>query len=367
MKQFISFIKKEIYHIVRDPLTLSIMLILPVLLVLILGFAITTEIRNTPVVVFDQSKTIESQRLIDKIDGNAYFTLVKDLHSEQDIGKSFQKGECKLAIVIPSDFGQNLLYREKTNIQVIVDSSDPNEGSSLCNYLQLIIAQYQKELVSHQSNAGIINTEIKLLYNPQMKRMYSFVPGIIGMIMMLICASMTSISIAREKELGTMEILLVSPLKPAQIVLAKAVPYLFISLADMVLCLLLAHYVLEIPILGNVGLIMLMSFIYTLSAIALGLLISTVSQTQQEAMVTSGVGLLLPTMLLSNLIFPIDSMPLLLRLFSYIVPARWFIDPLRDIMIKGLGFGAIWFEFLILLSISMILLFISIKKFKNRL
>ena len=367
MKQFISFIKKEIYHIIRDPLTLSIMLILPVLLVLILGFAVTTEIRNTPVAVFDRSKTAESQRLIDKIDGNAYFTLVNNLHSESGIEKSFQKGECKLAIVIPSDFGQNLLYREKTNIQVIVDSSDPNEGSTLCSYLQLVIAQYQQELVHLHSHPGAVNTEVKLLYNPQMKGMYSIVPGIIGMIMMLICASMTSISIAREKEAGTMEILLVSPLKPAQIVLAKAVPYLFISLVDMVLCLLLARFVLEIPVLGNVWLIMLLSLIYTLSAIALGLLISTVSQTQQEAMVTSGVGLLLPAMLLSNLIFPIDSMPLLLRLFSCIVPARWFIDPLRDIMIKGLGFGAIWFEFLILLSISTILLFISIKKFKNRL
>ncbi|MDR2914768.1 MAG: ABC transporter permease [Tannerella sp.] len=367
MKQFISFIKKEIYHILRDPLTLTIMLALPVLLVLILGFAITTEIRNTPFVVLDQSKTIESQKLIAKIDGNAYFSLVETVHSETGIKQAFQKGKCKLALTIPSDFANGLLHREKVDIQVLIDTSDPNEGSNLYNYLQLIIAQYQKELVKQQNSNGMINTEVKLLYNPQMKGMYSFVPGIIGVIMMLISASMTSISIAREKEMGTMEILLVSPLKPSLVVLGKAVPYLFISLMDVVLCLLLAHYVLQVPIRGSVGLIMLLSVIYTLSAIALGLLISTVAKTQQEAMVTAGAGLLLPTMLLSNLIFPIDSMPLLLRIFSYIVPARWFIDPLRDIMIKGLGFEAIRFEFLILLSMSMILLFISIKKFKNRL
>lgn len=367
MRQFISFIKKETYHIVRDPLTLTIMLILPIILVSILGYAITTEIRNTPFIVLDQSQTRESKKLIAKIDGNAYFTLVKEVHSEHDIERSFQKGECKLAIVIPSDFRRYLLYREPVDIQILIDSSDPNEGSNLYNYLQLMMAQYQKELVNYQNNASIINTEIKLLYNPQMKGTYSIVPGIIGMIMMLICASMTSISIAREKEMGTMEILLVSPLKPTLIVVAKAIPYLFISLIDVILCLLLSHYILEVPIWGSLGLIMLMSFIYTLSAIALGLLISTVSTTQQEAMVTSGVGLLLPTMLLSNLIFPIDSMPFPLQLFSYIVPARWFIDPFRDIMIKGLGFGAIWFEFFILFSMSMILLLISIKKFKNRL
>ncbi|HBK30033.1 MAG TPA: multidrug ABC transporter permease [Porphyromonadaceae bacterium] len=367
MKQFICFIKKEIYHIIRDPLTLSIMLILPVVLVLILGFAITTEIRNTPFVALDQCRTIESQKLIEKIDGNAYFTLVDAVFSPSEVKQAFRKGKCKLAVVIPPDFANGLLYRERVDIQVLIDASDPNEGSNLYNYLQLIVAQYQKELAQYPHAGGAINTEIKLLYNPQMKGTYSIVPGLIGMIMLLICTSMTSISIAREKELGTMEILLVSPLKPVLIVLAKAVPYLVISLIDMVSCLLLSHYVLAVPIRGNIGLILLLSFIYTLSAVALGLLISAVAKTQQEAMVTAGVGLLLPSILLSNLIFPIDSMPVLLQLLSYIVPARWFIDPLRDIMIKGVGLSAIWVEFLILGSMSAILLFVSIKKFKNRL
>ena len=366
MKQFFSFIKKELYHILRDKLTLGIMLSLPIILVLILGFAITTEIRNTPLVVLDQSKSFESQKLITKMDGNSYFDLAGVVNNEKEMTEAFQTGLCKVALTIPSDFANNLLYREKTGVQVIIDTSDPNEGTNLFNYLQLIVAQYQHEIIEPYSPVTI-GTEVKLLYNPQMKSMYNIVPGIIGVIMMLICASMTSISIAREKELGTMEILLVSPLKPTLIILAKAVPYLIISLIDMVLCLLLSHYLLDIPIHGSIGLIMLLSVIYTLSAISLGLLISTISNTQQEAMVSAGVGLLLPTILLSNLIFPIDSMPLAMRLFSYVIPARWFIDPLRAIMIKSVGFEAIWLEFVILTMMSVTLLFVSIKNFKNRL
>jgi len=367
VKQFISFIRKEMFHIVRDPLTLTIMIILPILLLLILGFAISTEIRNTPFVVFDQSRSAASSKFIAKMDGNAYFTLVNALSSESDLETAFHRGECKLALILPADFGDNVPYREAVDIQLVVDASDPNEGSTLVSYVQLIAAQYQKELIGRASAPDLIQIETKMLYNPQMKGMYQIVPGMIGLIMMLICAYMTSISIAKEKELGTMEILLVSPLRPALIILAKAVPYLFISLTDVALSLLVAYFILGIPIAGNIALIVLLSLVYTLSALALGLLISTVAETQQEAMVLSGIGLMLPSMLLSNLIFPVESMPIPLQAFSYIVPARWYIDGLRDIMIKGLGFKAIVLDFFILLSMCFLLFFVSIKKFKNRL
>ena len=367
MKQFASFIRKEIFHIVRDPFTLSIMLILPVILLIILGYAVSTEVRNTPFIVFDESKSTASQELIAKIDGNAYFTLSEYVTSGNDVERAFQQGKGKIAVIIPQSFGNDLLHRETADIQVLADASDPNEASTLVNYMQLLIVDYQRELSVNSGNKQIVNTEVKMLYNPQMKSMYNIVPGMIGMLMMLICALMTSISVVREKELGTMEILLVSPLRPATIILAKAVPYLFVALMDVGLVMLIAHFILGVPIEGSILLIFLLSIVYTFSALALGLLISTIVETQQAAMIISGLGLLLPSMLLSNMIFPVDGMPLILQIISYFIPARWFTEALRNVMIKGLGFEAIWMQFLILLIMGVSLLTISIKKFKNRL
>ena len=358
MKQFYSFTKKEFLHIVRDPLTLSIMLILPVVLVLILGFAISTEIKNIPFVVVDNSKTIESQQIIQKMSENKYFSFVQMLSSTQELDEIFKHDICKVAIVFSNSHNES-------HIQIIIDNSNPNEAATMYSYVQQILAQYKNNKGVY-SEFAIIAPEIKLLYNPHMKASYGLVPGIIGMVMMLVCAAMTSVSIAREKELGTLELIIVSPARPIQIVLAKAVPYLCIALFDVIICLILSYFVLQVPICGSIWLIMLLSSIYTLSAIALGLLISNFSRTQQEAMVTAELGLMLPSMLLSNLIFPIESMPTLLQFFSYIVPARWFITPLRSIMLKGVGLADIWVECVVLLSMSIILLLVSIVKFNKR-
>lgn len=367
MKELTSFIKKELYHITRDRLTLVIMFVLPVILLLILGFGVSTEIRNIPFVVLDQSRSAVSQEFIAKLDGNVYFDLKENLKSPRDIEKAFQRGNCSMAIIIPSQFGNEPLHTGSTQIQVMVDASDPNQASTMVNYFQSVVKIFQQEKTFNVNGSPIINADIKMLYNPQMKSAYSIVPGMIGMLMMLICALMTSIAVVREKEQGTMEILLVSPLKPSTIILAKAVPYLIIAIIDVIAILLLAYFVLNVPIVGNIFLILLLSFIYTFSALALGMLISTVTQTQQAAMIASGVGLMLPSMLLSGLIFPLEGMPTVLRWLSYIIPARWFIDALRDVMIKGLGFEAIWEQFITLLAMGLFLMTISIKKFKDRL
>lgn len=366
MKQFVSFIRKEIYHIARDPLTLVIMLVLPVVMLLILGYAVSTEIKNTSFVVLDESKSTITRQFIDKIDANEYFSLSDYINSADDIERSFQKGEAKMAIIIPPSFA-NDMARIGTDIQIMVDASDPNEASTIVNYFRLLLAQLQQEEIKGNTDAQTIRSEVKMLYNPQMKSAYNIVPGMIGMLMMLICAMMTSISVVREKEMGTMEILLVSPLKPATIMFAKAIPYLIVAFLDVIMVLLIAYFVMGVPIAGNIMLIMLLSSVYTFSALALGLLISTVTQTQQAAMIVSGVGLMLPSMLLSGLIFPISSMPAILQAISYIIPARWFIDALRDVMIKGLGFEAIWIQFLVLLFMALLLMTVSIRKFKNRL
>lgn len=367
MKQFFSLMKKEFYHITRDVRTLIMMLLIPVILLLIFGFAITTEIKNTPFVVLDQSKSVLSQQLIEKIGGNEYFTFKRYLNSDQEIEASFQSGESKLALVIPSTFGSDTYKAENSGIQLLVDASDPNEASTIYNYAQIIVMQFQQQQAKISQMPYNIHIEVKMLYNPQLKSSYNIVPGIMGLILMLICAMMTSISIVREKEMGTMEILLVSPLKPTSVVLAKAVPYFLISMINVVCIISLAYFLLGVPIMGNLFLVFLLSVLFTLSALSLGLLISSVAETQQAAMIMSAIGLMLPSMMLSGLIFPIEGMPLPLRIVSNMIPAKWFIAAMRDVIIKGLGIQFVWKECLVLFSMTVFLLVVSIKKFKNRL
>lgn len=344
------------------------LLAMPVVQLIIFGFAITNEIRNTPFAVLDESKDATSTQLIEKMDGSKYFDLIGTLTSSAEIDKDFQQGKIKMALVIPANFGNDLLHAGSADIQVLVDASDPNEASTIISYGQQIIMQYQQQdLMKGKSIPYMIRPEVKMLYNPQLESAYNFVPGIMGLILMLICAMMTSISIVREKEQGTMEILLVSPIKPLFIVLAKAIPYFFISIVDVIMILLLSTFVLNVPIAGNIVLILFLSMVFTLSALSLGMLISSVTQSQQAAMLISGVGLMLPTMLLSGLIFPLENMPWILRMISNIIPAKWFITAIKDVMIKGLGFASIWQECSILFGMTAFLLIFSIKRFKNRL
>ena len=367
MKQFRSFIKKEFYHIFRDVRTMLLLLAMPVVQLIIFGFAITTEINNSPFVVLDRSQGVSSRQIIDKMNGSKYFDLQDNLDSFREIEANFQKGKTKLALVFPSDFSDELYRTGSGDIQILADASDPNEALTIISYAQRIIMQHQQSLLKENNIPYQINVEVKMLYNPQQKSAYNFMPGIMGLILMLICAMMTSISIVREKEQGTMEILLVSPVKPHFIVLAKAVPYLLIAFFDVVSILLLSNLVLHVPVAGNIFLILFLSILFTLSALSLGMLISSVTNSQQAAILISGVGLMLPTMLLSGLIFPIENMPWILRVISNIIPAKWFIIAIKDVMIKGLGFISIWKELLILLSMAVVLLVISIKRFKNRL
>ena len=367
MKKLFSFTKKEFFHILRDPLTLLIMFVMPVMLMSILSYAVSTDIKNIPFVVLDQSKSTDSKELIEKFNANAYFVLKANCNTAKEVENNFQKGLCAMAIIIPSGFGSEPLHSGVSDIQVMVDASDPNQASTMANYFQAVVMDYQQAKNKSAGVSASIKTEVKMLYNPQMLSTFNIVPGLQGMVLLLICTLMTSIAIVREKELGTMEILLVSPLKPHVIIFSKAIPFLIISIADVILILLLSHLVLSVPINGSVMLLMLLALVYIFTALSLGMLISTITQTQQAAMITAGVGLMLPTLLLSGLIFPVEGMPAILRGISQIIPAKWFIDALRKVMIKGLGFEAIWKQFAVLLGMCIILFTVSIKNFKNRL
>lgn len=367
MNQFLIFIKKEFYHIFRDKLTLWILLGLPVLMLSLFGFAITTEVKNTRMAVYDPSRDAATGAIINKLSANDYFIFERFLDSPQEIESVFKTGEIGLVVVFSENFYENMVRTGDAKVQLITDGTDPNTAITLTNYATNIIRAYQQELANSNYVPFQIVPEAKLLYNPQMKSAYNFVPGVMGMILMLICAMMTSISIAREKEKGTMEVLLVSPMKPLVIILAKAVPYLALSLVNLTTILLFSVFVLKVPVAGSLAALFSLSVVFIFVCLALGLLISTVVNTQLIALLISGVALMAPIILLSGMIFPVENMPIFLRIPAEVIPARWFIIANKKVMIKGLGFESITRELLILGSMAVLLITLSLKKFKNRL
>lgn len=357
----LGFYQDRIFHIFRDRRTMLILLGMPVLQIILFGFAITTELNHSRVAVLDPSKDAVTTRITERIDENRYFSVVKELSSASDIETVFRHDEADIVVAFTPDFDANLSTGE-AGIQLVVDATDPNTGNMMAGYVQGIVGQ---ALQSGTQSSPIVQTH--LLFNPQMKSAYNFVPGVMGLILMLICAMMTSISIVREKETGTMEVLLVSPIRPIFIILAKAVPYLVLSCVNLATILLLSVYVLHVPVEGSLWTLSFLSLLLIAVALSLGLLISCVVQNQVAAMIVSGMGLMMPVMLLSGMIFPIESMPAVLQWISNIIPARWYIQAVKKVMIEGLGMAAVWHEALILSGMAALLIGLSLKKFKERL
>ncbi|MEO5996284.1 MAG: ABC transporter permease [Chitinophagaceae bacterium] len=367
MKQLLSFIKKEFAHVLRDRKTLLILFGLPIVQIIIFGFALTNEVKNAKIIVMDEAKDIASQEIISKVSASNYFEIEKSILSQQQIEESFKKGIIKMVLVFPSGFNNDLMHMQKAQVQVIADASDPNTANTLTNYLSAIIMDYQQMLNKGTSLPYRITTETRMLYNPQLKGVQNFVPGLMALVLMLVCVMMTAISIVKEKELGTMEILLVSPLKPIIVILSKVIPYLVLSVVNGVIILLLSVFLLGLPIRGSIPLLLLESVLFIITSLSLGLLISMATETQQAAMLVSVMGMLLPTMLFSGFMFPIENMPLLLQVISNVVPAKWYYIIVKSIMIKGLGFSSIWKESIILGIMTLVLTVASLKKFKIRL
>lgn len=367
MNQFLSFVKKEFLHVFRDRKTLLMLFGLPIVQIVLFGFALTNEIKNSKITVVDYAKDLTSQELITKIAASNYFDIEKSTLGPKEIEKAFKEGKIKLVVIFPNNFGSDLQHLKKAQIQVLADASDPNTATTLTSYVSNIVADYQKEQQALQALPLSITPQIRMLYNPQLKGAPNFVPGVMALVLMLVCVMMTSISIVREKELGTMEILLVSPFKPIFVILSKAIPYLILSLVNLTVILLLSRFVLDVPVNGSVFLLVAISTLFIITALSLGLLISTSTASQQTAMLLSLMGMLLPTMLFTGFMFPIENMPIPLQIISNAVPAKWYYIIVKAIMIKGLGFSAIWKETLILLGMTLFLLALSLKKFNVRL
>jgi len=362
-----GFIVKEFYHIFRDVRTMVILFGMPIVQVLIFGFALSTEIKDAEIAILDYSKDYMSLELSNKIISSDYFILNENLKNEDQIETAFKAGAVKEVIIIGDKFARRLEKEQNAAIHIIADASDPNMANLLVNYTSGIIMNYMAEKMGDRGMPIEIETEYKMLFNPEIKSVFMFVPGVITILLMLVSAMMTSISIAREKELGTMEVLLVSPLKPIQIVVGKVVPYVVLSFINAITILLLAFFVFGMPVQGSLVLLLAESLLFIVMALSLGILISTIAKSQQTAMMMSMFALMLPTILLSGFIFPIENMPEVLQWLCNIMPTKWFIIIVKDIMLKGVGLAYIWQETLIIIGMTIIFIGLSVRKFKIRL
>ena len=340
---------------------------MPIAQIMLFGFAITNEVNNVKIAIFDQSKDVETQQIINKISASSYFDIQQEIRSEAEIESVFKKGKVKAVLVFEKDFSKKLQTQNIGKVQVISDATDPNMANTISNYISSILQNYSQEKNKTIPTLYQIQKQTQLYYNPELKSVFNFVPGVMTVILMLVSAMMTSISITREKELGTMEILLVSPLKPFQVIIGKVFPYIFMSIINAIVILVLGYFVFEMPIEGSLVLLAFETVLFIICALALGILISTISDSQQTAMMISLFGLMLPVILLSGFIFRISSMPLPLQVISNIIPAKWFIIIIKAIMLKGATFAVIWKETLILIAMTFLFIIVSIKKYKIRL
>ena len=351
MKQFKSFVIKETRHILRDKRTMLILFGMPVVMMLIFGFAITTDVKNVRTVVVTSQMDLQTQRAVERLSQSEYFTITQTVNTPKDAELLIRNQKADMAIVFAPDFAS-----KHRGIQIIVDGADPNMAQQWTNYATNVITNMP---------GGVVNA--KLLYNPQMRSAYNFVPAILGMLLMLVCAMMTSISIVREKERGTMEVLLVSPVRPLMIIIAKVVPYLVLAFAILTTILIMARYVLDVPLAGSIVWIYVVSTIYIILALSLGLLISTIATTQLMALLLSAMVLLMPIVMLSGMLFPVESMPEVLQWIAALVPPKYYIQAMRKLMIMGVDISNVVREISILSAMALFLMIVALAKFKKRL
>lgn len=364
---FLSFVRKEFYHVFRDRKTLMMLFGVPVVQIILFGFALSNEIKNSKIVVCDYARDIASQRIIGKMEAGGQFIIQNSLLDHRQIESALKKGDIKMVVVFPAHFNADLQHLHAAQVQLITDASDPNTATTLIGYATNIIRDYQEELLQFNQLPYQIQTETRMIYNPGLKAAVNFVPGVMALILLLICVLMTSVSIVKEKETGTMEVLLVSPFNPFLVIVSKTIPYLVLSIINLTIILLLSVYLLDMPVRGSIFLLYAVSTMFIITALCLGLLISNSTASQQAAMLIALMGMLVPAILFTGFMFPLENMPYALQLLANIVPSKWYYIIVKSVMVKGLGFSAIWKETLVLFGMTVLLLVINLKKFKIRL
>jgi len=367
MRMLTAIIRKELRHIVRDWQTLIIVLAMPLVLMFLYGYALDVNIKDVPVVVEDPAPSVESRALIAAIDKSELFKVVSVVAATPRPSKYFRGRRVKAVFRLPPDFAAGL-YRplRPAYVQVLIDGSDQNTGTIVSNAVEPFLVKAALDILGKQIQPGV-SVRQTVLYNPQQKSALFFVPGLMAMILMMISALLTALAITREKELGTMEQLLVTPLTPMIIIIGKLIPYVFLAAVDGLLILLVGETVFGVRVQGSSLLLAGASIIYIVTALALGLLISTVARKQEHALLMVLPITMLPTMLLSGFIFPLASLPLWLRILASAVPATYFLQIIRGIILKGVGIYELWRPLAVLFAMGLLLMIVSIKKFKVRL
>ena len=367
MKSLFAFIKKEFLHVFRDTKALLLLFGLPVVMIVLFGFAMTNEIKNTKVLIVDYANDEASWQIIQKFKASELFIIEEITDNPGDVEAAFKANKAKLAVIFPQNFNNDLKQQNSAQIQLIADASDPNTASTVQGYATQIILDYQMTESKITSLPMQIDTNIRMIYNPDLSSTVNFVPGVMALVLLLVCVLMTSASIVKEKELGTMEVLLVSPFHPGMIIVAKTLPYLALSFINLFIILALSIFLLGMPLNGSLLLLLLASSLFIIAALLLGMLVSNVTNSQQIAMLVALMGMLVPTVLLTGFMFPIENMPYFLQLLSHIIPSKWFFVMVKNIMVKGLGWAAVWKEALILSAMILGLIVLNMKIFKTRL
>ena len=368
MKEFWASVKKEFLHIFRDKRTILIVMIMPVIQIILFGFAVSTEVNEARVAVCGDMTDPQVSRIVDRIGNNRYLEVTGFLSRPGEITEVFRRNEADAVLIFGRDFGERI-PEGKASVRIAGDGSDPNTARMITSYISGVLQDSGQDTdISIAGNRKTSMTPaVRLMYNPAMKSSYNFVPGVMGLILMLICSMMTAVSIVREKETGTLELLLVSPVKPLWVILSKLMPYLLLSAFNFTTILLLAHYVMEVPVNGSLALLSFVAVLFVLASLSIGILVSVISSSQRTAMLICGMGLTMPTMIFSGIIFPCESMPVVLQRFSDIIPAKWFIIMVKKVMIQGDGISSIARELGILGGMAAVLLAASIRSFRTRL
>lgn len=375
MKSILNFIKKEFLQFKRDPKMFGIILIAPVVQLIFLGYAANLDIERIKLVVYDQDKTTTSRKLIDELTSSGYFVIQDYVNDYNSVTEFLDYNKAIIALVIPNDFEKNLNRKETAKLQAIFDGSDGNTASIAAGYFQQIVLQFAQrttfEMLKRSGTAflpvGNVTPEIRVWYNPTLKTRNYMVPGIVGLLLSIVTLLLTSLAVVKEKEIGTMEQLIVTPLKPYQIIIGKLVLFILLGFVSIIIVLTAMRFIFNIPVKGSLFFLFLSAFFYILSTLGLGLFVSTISKTQQQAMMIAVFAVMMPMVFLSGFAFPVENMPKIIQYISYIIPLKYFINIIRGVISKGLGFSELWLNAAVLLAMGVIILLLSSLRFQRRL
>ncbi|MCF6269031.1 MAG: ABC transporter permease [Melioribacteraceae bacterium] len=375
MRTILHIIIKELLQLKRDPKMFVIILVAPVFQLVFLGYAVNMDVEKVPAVIFNQDNSKTSREFLEKFSGNRYFEFVAHVDNYGDLQSYIDNGTASLAIVIPNNFEKMIARNETADIQAIFDGSDGNKASITAGYLQKIVGEYSLNIINSQraktgnffSPIGQITPEIRAWYNPELRTRVYMIPGIVGLLLSIITLILTSLAIVKEREIGTLEQIMVTPIKPIQLILGKLIPFALLGFAAVMVVLLAMNFIFGISPRGSITFLFATTLLYIISTLGLGLFVSTISKTQQQAMMLAIFVVLLPMTFLSGFAFPIENMPKIIQGITYIIPLRYFMTILRGIILKGAGFTELWFDVIMLLSIGVVVFSLSILRFKKRL